>query len=136
MVGFPGESRQDIEDTIDLIRKVGFDNAFTFIYSKRTGTPAASMPDQIDPQTASEWFDLVLEAVHETADERCSRFTGTDQIVLVEDRNRHRDGWLTGRTQHNLLVHFEGSADLIGTCVEVKITESRGFYLIGRRNQG
>ena len=133
MVGFPGESREDIEDTIDLIRQVGFDNAFTFIYSKRTGTPAASMPDQIDPQTASGWFDLVLEAVHETAAARCARFTGTDQAVLVEDRNRHRGGWLTGRTQHNLLVHFEGPADLIGTCVPVEITESKGFYLIGRR---
>ena len=133
MVGFPGESREDIEDTIDLIRQVGFDNAFTFIYSKRTGTPAASMPDQIDPQTASGWFDQVLEAVHETAAARCARFTGTDQAVLVEDRNRHRDGWLTGRTQHNLLVHFEGPADLIGTCVPVEITESKGFYLIGRR---
>lgn len=135
MVGFPGESREDIDDTIDLIRQVGFDNAFTFIYSKRTGTPAASMPDQIDPQTASGWFDLVLKAVHETADIRCARFTGTDQIVLVEDHNRHRDGWLTGRTQHNLLVHFEGPADLIGTCVTVEITESKGFYLIGRRVQ-
>ncbi len=135
MVGFPGERREDIEDTIDLIKQVGFDNAFTFIYSKRTGTPAALMSDQIDPQTASAWFDLVLEAVHETAGERCARFAGTDQVVLVEDRNKHRDGWLTGRTQHNLLVHFEGPADLIGTSVEVEITESKGFYLIGRRVQ-
>ena len=135
MVGFPGETREDIDDTIDLIRQVGFDNAFTFIYSKRTGTPAASMPDQIDPRTASEWFDLVLEAVHETAGERCARFTGTKQTVLVEDLNRHRSGWLTGRTQHNLLVHFEGSDDLIGTCTEVEITESKGFYLIGRRDK-
>ena len=135
IVGFPGETADDVQDTIDLVREVGFDNAFTFLYSKRTGTPAASMPDQVDPDTASVHFNRLLEAVHETALERCGRFAGRTVKALVEDVNRHQEGWVTGRLEHNLLIHFPGKRELIGECVDVDVKESRGFYLIGDRRE-
>ena len=131
MVGFPGESEEDVEQTIELVREAGFDNAFTFLYSRRTGTPAAEMPDQIDEGTAAVWFDRVLAAVHDTAAERCARFEGREMSVLVEQESRHGNGWLSGRISHNLLVHFRGPASWIGTVRPVRITESKGFYLMG-----
>ena len=134
IVGFPGESEEDAVQTEDLVRQVGFDNAFTFIYSKRSGTPAAEMPDQIDPETAAERFDRLLKVVHETAFAKCARFTGRTVMAFVEDLNRHQSGWVTGRIEHNLLVHFPGGPELIGQCVPVRVTESKGFYLIGSRS--
>ena len=131
MVGFPSETETDIDQTIDLIERSGFDNAFTFLYSRRTGTPAAAMEDQVDGKTASRWFDKVLEAVHCSARERNRRFAGRIMPVLVEQENRHNDGWISGRISHNLLVHFKGSPKLIGKIIPVKITESKGFYLMG-----
>ena len=131
MVGFPGEREEDIDQTVELIREAGFDNAFTFLYSRRTGTPAASMPGQIDGETAAAWFDRVLAAVHDTAAERCARFEGREMPVLVEQESRHGNGWLSGRISHNLLVHFKGPASWIGTVRPVRITQSKGFYLMG-----
>ena len=86
----------------------------------------------IDENTASMRFNQLLEAVHETAFERCARFTGQVLPVVVEESDRHQSGWVTGRTQYNLLVHFPGGKELIGSCAHVKIEESKGFYLIGR----
>lgn len=131
MVGFPGEREEDVDQTVELVREAGFDNAFTFLYSRRTGTPAADMPEQIDEQTAAGWFDKVLTAVHDTAAERCARFAGRTMSVLVEQESRHGNGWLSGRISHNLLVHFKGPASWIGTVRPVRITESKGFYLMG-----
>ncbi len=133
MIGFPGEEERDVADTIDLVKQAGFDNAFTFIYSKRQGTPAATMPGQIDGETAAARFNQLLEAVHETAYKRCERFVGMTLPVMIEDQNRHQEGWMTGRTEHNLLVHFPTDSCRIGSTVPVKIVESKGFYLIGRR---
>ncbi len=131
IVGFPGETEEDAEATRTLVEEAGFDNAFTFLYSKRSKTPAAAYDDQIDPETAQARFDRLLETVHRTAMKRTERFTGTVQTVLVEETDRQREGWITGRLESNLIVHFAGDADRIGTFVKVRITENRGFYLIG-----
>ncbi len=131
MVGFPGETEEDFEETLDVVRKVGFDNAFTFLYSKRSGTPAADMPDQIPADVAKERFDRLLGEVQSIAKERSERFVGTTQDVLVESENRQIEGYMTGRTGGNYLVHFPGCAGFIGKIVPVKLTESKGFYYMG-----
>lgn len=130
IVGFPGESKEDAEETASLVKEVGFDNAFTFIYSPRTGTPAAQMP-QLDPDFVKENFDMVLNTVQETARERVARFKGQTMDVLVEEVNEHDSQYLTGRLSNNILVHFKGGKRLIGNIVPVKLIESKGFYYIG-----
>lgn len=131
IVGFPGETKEDIEDTIDVIRHVRFDGAFTFIYSKRTGTPAAAMEDQIPEDEVKENFDRVLQAVQEVSREMAERFEGMTDIVLVEEVNEQDAQLLTGRLGNNLLVHFPGDKALIGHIVKVKLTKCKGFYYIG-----
>ena len=131
IVGFPGETKEDIEDTIDVIHKVNFDGAFTFIYSKRTGTPAAAMENQVSEDEIKENFDRVLLAVQETSKQMATRFEGTTDSVLVEGINEQDDKLLTGRLGNNLLVHFKGSPSLIGTIVQVRLSECKGFYYMG-----
>ena len=130
IVGFPGEERCDVEDTIDVIRKAEFDNAFTFIYSIRTGTPAAKMK-QVDERVAKEHFDMVLSAVQETARKRAGRYTGQVLDALVEEVNEHDPSLLTGRLSNNTIVHFPGDPSLIGQIVDVRLAECKGFYYIG-----
>ena len=132
MVGFPGETAEDVEDTIDVIRKVGFDNAFTFIYSVRTGTPAAAM-DQVPEEEVHAGFDRVLEAVQETARKQVARLQGQTLTALVEEVNEQDASLVTGRLSNNTIVHFPGSADLIGQIVPVKLEECHGFYYTGHR---
>ncbi|MBE5854028.1 MAG: tRNA (N6-isopentenyl adenosine(37)-C2)-methylthiotransferase MiaB [Lachnospiraceae bacterium] len=131
IVGFPGETREDVEDTIDVIKKVGFDNAFTFIYSKRTGTPAASMPNQVPEEEVKVNFDAVLKTVQETARARVKLLEGQILPVLVEEINEHNPELLTGRLSNNILVHFKGDTSLIGTIVNVSLDEYEGFYYMG-----
>ena len=131
IVGFPGETDADIDDTIDVIDTVGFDGAFTFIYSKRTGTPAASMPDQVSPEDVKRNFDRVLAKVQETNTKRSSLIEGEIMDVLVEDINRQDPSLVTGRLSNNLNVHFPGDASLIGRIVPVRLKECKGFYYIG-----
>ncbi len=135
IVGFPGETEEDFLDTLDVVRKSGFDTAFTFIYSKRTGTPAAKMDDQIPQEVIRDRFDRLLSLVQETGRSRSARFTGTVQEVLVEEENREK-GLLTGRTEHNLLVHFPGDPSLIGTYVPVQLDTCKGFYYFGTVKRG
>lgn len=130
IVGFPGETEADFEDTLSLVREVGYDSVFTFIYSPRTGTPAASMPDQVPEKTVHERFDRLLGVVRETAEERCARFLGRTMDVLVEDENKE-PGYVTGRISNNITVHFKGSKDLIGKIVPVTLDDCRGFYYFG-----
>ena len=132
IVGFPGETEEDFADTLSLVREVGFDSAFTFIYSKRTGTPAASYPDQVPDEIAHERFDRLLAAVKEGAEERCGRFSGQVLEVLVEEENR-QPGYVTGRTPHNIVVHFPGTQEDIGKIVNVRLSDPRGFYYFGER---
>ncbi|MBQ0000470.1 MAG: tRNA (N6-isopentenyl adenosine(37)-C2)-methylthiotransferase MiaB [Clostridiales bacterium] len=130
IVGFPGETEEDFLETMDVVAQAGYDTAFTFIYSKRTGTPAASMPDQIPEDVIKDRFDRLLKLVQDKGHERSSRFLNTVQEILVEEESRD-PGVMTGRTEHNLLVHFAGTKCQIGTLVKVKLTESRGFYYFG-----
>lgn len=132
MVGFPGETAEDVDDTIDVIRKVGFDNAFTFIYSVRTGTPAAAM-DQVPEEEVHAGFDRVLEAVQEIARKQVARLQGQTLTALVEEVNEQDASLVTGRLSNNTIVHFPGSADLIGQIVPVKLEECHGFYYTGHR---
>ena len=133
IVGFPGETEEDFLETMDLVRRVEYDSAFTFLYSKRTGTPAAAMEDQVDEATAHERFNRLLLEVQTIGRKRSSRFENTVQSVLVEDVNRQESGFVTGRTGHNLVVHFEGDRSLIGSIVDVRLTKAHGFYYVGKR---
>lgn len=130
IVGFPGETPADVEETIDVIRQVKYDNAFTFIYSKRTGTPAAAM-EQVPEAVVKEGFDKVLRTVQNTAKEQVARYQGSVCEVLVEEVNENDSSLVTGRMSNNTLVHFPGNADLVGRLVMVSLDECHGFYYMG-----
>lgn len=130
IVGFPGETEEDFEETLSLVREVKYDTAFTFLYSKRSGTPAAKMADQIPDDVAHARFDRLLAAVKEEGERMSSRFTGQVVPVLVEEKNRE-EGLVTGRMSQNLVVHLPGNDSLIGQIVDVRLVESRGFYYFG-----
>lgn len=131
IVGFPGEEPCDVDETIDVIRKVKYDNAFTFIYSKRTGTPAAAMENQVPEEVVKEGFDRLLKVVQDTARERVSRLQGQTLDALVEEVNEQDERLLTGRLSSNTIVHFEGDRSLIGQIVPVYLKECHGFYYLG-----
>ncbi len=131
IVGFPGETLEDVEETIAVVKEVQYDNAFTFIYSKRTGTPAAAMENQVPEDVVKEGFDKLLKVVQDTARERVKRYQGQVMDALVEEVNEHDASLLTGRLSNNTLVHFPGDKSLIGSIVDVKLTEYRGFYYLG-----
>ncbi len=131
IMGYPGETDADVDDTIDVIEKVAFDGAFTFIYSKRTGTPAASMPDQVPEDVVKRNFDRVLAKVQEISTRQALKIEGQIKDVLVEDINRQDSSLVTGRLSNNLNVHFPGDESLIGKIVDVKLKECKGFYYIG-----
>lgn len=131
IVGFPGETPEDVDETIDVVRKARYNNAFTFIYSKRTGTPAAAMENQVPEEEAQAQFNRVLEAVQQTAAAQAGTLTGQVHTVLVEEMNEHDDSLVTGRLSNNALVHFKGDESLIGQIVTVRLTEAKGFYYFG-----
>ncbi len=131
IVGFPGEGPQDVDETIDVVKRVRFENAFTFIYSKRTGTPAAAMEGQVPETVVKEGFDRLLKVVQDTARERVGLLKGRTMDVLVEEVNGQDEGILNGRLSNNTIVHFGGSKDLIGQIVPVYLKESHGFYYLG-----
>lgn len=133
IIGFPGETPEDVKETMDVIRRVQYDNAFTFIYSKRTGTPAAAMENQVPEAIVKEGFDKVLSLVQDTARKRVALLQGQTADVLVEELNEHDSSYVTGRMSNNTLVHFKGDAALIGQIVPVKLEECRGFYYFGRK---
>ena len=133
IVGFPGETYEDVLDTIDVIKQVKYDNAFTFIYSKRTGTPAAAMENQCSEEEVKKHFDMVLKTVQEVSREQVKRYEGQIQDVLVEELNDHEEGYVTGRLSNNTLVHFKGPKELIGKIVTVKLTVCQGFYYMGEQ---
>ena len=132
IVGFPGETEEDFQETLDVVEKSGFDTAFTFIYSKRSGTPAAKMEDQVPEDVVKDRFDRLLKLVQEKGREVSSRFQGEVQEVLVETESKEK-GIFTGRTQYNLLVHFPGTPDLLGKYVKVCLDTCKGFYYMGTR---
>ena len=133
IVGFPGETEEDFLETLDVVEKVRFDSAFTFLYSRRTGTPAASMEDQIPEEVMKDRFDRLLKRVQDIARECCARFQGQTKDVLVEQVNEQDPTIVTGRMDNNLLVHFPGEPSLIGRIVPVHLDSCRGFYYLGTR---
>lgn len=132
IVGFPGETAADVDETIEVVKEVQYDNAFTFIYSKRTGTPAATMPNPTGEEEIRDNFDRLLKVVQETAKSRVGRLTGEVHGALVEEINEHDSSLVTGRLSNNTIVHFPGDASLIGKIVSVRLVESHGFYYTGQ----
>ena len=121
IVGFPGETEEDFLETVDVVEKVRYDSAFTFIYSKRTGTPAAAMENQIPEDVVKDRFDRLLARVQEIGRSMSARYTGTVQEVLVEEQNSQDTHLMTGRLSNNLVVHFEGDTSLIGKLCQVRL---------------
>lgn len=152
IVGFPGETEEDFAATLSLCEQVEYDSAFTFIYSKRTGTPAAAMEDQVPEEVVKERFARLLEVIQRSSEKKASALTGKKVEVLVEEPDREfkesetekRDTTavecesgddvipLTGRLENNLLVHFKGCRRLIGSLVNVELEECKGFYFTGK----
>ena len=131
IVGFPGETVEDFLETLDVVEKVRFDSAYTFIYSKRTGTKAAAMENQVPEAVVKERFDRLLNLVQTISAEVTMRDTGKVMEVLVEEQNDHDASLVSGRLSNNLIVHFPGSTDLIGKIVSVSLDECKGFYYMG-----
>ena len=123
IVGFPGETEEDFLETLDVVKKVRYDSAYTFLYSKRTGTPAAMMENQVPEEVAKERFDRLLRVVSEISSELAAEDTGRIEEVLVEETNSHEPGLLTGRLSNNLLVHFKGEESLLGRFAQVRLAE-------------
>ncbi|AMJ40867.1 tRNA (N6-isopentenyl adenosine(37)-C2)-methylthiotransferase MiaB [Anaerotignum propionicum] len=136
IVGFPGETEEDFQETLDVIRKVGYTTAYTFIYSKRTGTPAATMDNQVDEDLIKDRFDRMLNVLNPMIHELNEKMVGKIVHVLVEEPSKSNKDVLTGRADNYALVHFEGSKDLIGQIVPVRIIENKTFYFIAERVNG
>lgn len=130
IVGFPGETEEDFEDTLSLIKEVGFTSLFTFIYSKRKGTPAAKMDDPITDEEKSIRFQRLLDTQEKIAAEHCKGMVGNTEKVLVEEKNS-KEGILSARTSGNIIVEVKGEESLIGTFQKAKITNARNFILQG-----
>ncbi len=135
IVGFPGETDADVDDTIDVVKKVGFDNAFTFEYSIRTGTPAAKM-EQVPEDIVKRNFARLLKSVQDTAKIRAERFKGRVEPVLCECVSDHDPSMISGRLSNNMLVHFKADESLLGQIVNVSMNECKGFYYLGEMING
>ncbi|MDD6572515.1 MAG: tRNA (N6-isopentenyl adenosine(37)-C2)-methylthiotransferase MiaB [Thermoflexaceae bacterium] len=133
IVGFPGETEEDFLDTMDVVRKARYDSAYTFIYSKRTGTPAAVMENQIPEEVVKERFDRLLKEIQQISAEMTRKNVNKTMKVLVESLNEQDESLVTGRLSNNLLVHFKADVSLIGQIVDVYLKEAKGFYYIGER---
>lgn len=131
IVGFPGETLEDVEETIDVVRRVKYDNAFTFIYSKRTGTPAAAMENQVPEEIVKTGFDRLLKVVQDTARERAALLQGQTLEALIEEVNEQDASLMTGRLSNNMLVHFPAGNTKIGQLVRVSLDTCHGFYYTG-----
>ena len=131
IVGFPGETEEDFLETMDVVRQVEYDSAFTFIYSKRTGTPAATMEDQVPEEVVKDRFDRLLNLVQEISAKKAGALTGQTLPVLVEEQNEQDASLVTGKLTNNSTVHFAGTPDMIGTIQNVRLNECKGFYYIG-----
>lgn len=131
IVGFPGETEEDFEDTLDVVRKVKFEQAFMFIYSRRKGTPADNMENQIPDEIKHKRFDRLKALYEEVIVENNNEYIGTIQEILVEGYSKTNDKYLTGRTDTNKVVIFEGDSALIGKTIHVKIVSEHVWYLRG-----
>ena len=131
IVGFPGETEEDFLDTLELIKECRFDSVFTFIYSKRTGTPAAEMPNQVEESVIKDRFNRLLKVVNQISNEKINEKLGETVEVLIEEKNEKLDNYISGRLSNNTVVHVPGDESLIGTIQNVKLNEAKGFYYMG-----
>jgi tRNA-2-methylthio-N6-dimethylallyladenosine synthase len=136
IVGFPGETEEDFAETMDVVKKVEYDSAFTFIYSKRTGTPAAVMEDQVPEDVIKRRFDELLKCVQTISAKKAEALTGKTYPVLIEEQNAQDETLVTGRLSNNSVVHLKGTVDMIGKIYPVTLKECKGFYYLGERSDG
>lgn len=132
IVGFPGETQEDFQATMDLIEEIGFDQSFSFIYSKRPGIPAASLPDDVPIEAKKERLYRLQQRIDEMASAISEQMVGTVQTVLVERPSRKDGNVVAGRTENNRVVNVPGHSKLIGQFVAVRITEALPNSLRGR----
>ncbi len=131
IVGFPGETEEEFEDTLDVVRKVKFEQVYMFIYSRRVGTPGDKMENQIPEEIKHKRFDRLKELVESQIEENNNKYVGTIQKVLVEGKSKNNENMLTGRTDSNKVVVFEGNKDLINKLIDIKIVSQHMWYLKG-----
>ena len=131
IVGFPEETEEDFEDTLDVVDKVNFEQVFMFIYSRRVGTPADKMENQVPEEIKHERFDRLKKLADSKVEANNKKYLNTVQKILVEGTSKTNENVLTGRTDTNKVVNFEGSKDLIGKITSVKITKDHIWYLEG-----
>ena len=131
IVGFPGETNEDFEETLSIVKEVEYDSAFTFIYSIRKGTPAEKFEDQIEESEKHRRFDLLVSAVNEISEKKNKVYQDRVEKVLVDGVSKNDKSTLTGRTDGFKLVNFAGKKELIGSIVDVKITDAKTFSLFG-----
>ena len=132
IVGFPGETEEDFEETLSLVKEVKYDSAFTFIYSRRKYTPADNMKDQVPEDVKHKRFDRLLELVRQDTIDSNKVMQGKTVEVLVEDVSIKDENSMHGRTRNGKSVVFKGDSSLIGKLCDVKITKARAFNQIGR----
>ena len=131
IVGFPGETEEDFEDTLDVVSRVNFEQVYMFIYSRRVGTPGDKMENQVPEDIKHKRFDRLKQLVEGQIAERNKEYVGTVQKILVEGRSKTNNSMLTGRTDSNKVVIFEGNDNLIGKMVEIKMVSEHMWYLKG-----
>lgn len=132
IVGFPGETEEEFQETLDLVAQVRYDSAFTFLYSVRQGTPAADFEDQIPEDVKHERFNRLVELVNSISAEKNAVYDGRIERVLVEGRSKRNSNAFSGRTDGFKLVNFKGEENMVGNFVDVEITEGKTFSLEGR----
>ena len=132
IVGFPEETEEDFEDTLDVVNKVNFEQIFMFIYSRRIGTPADKMINQIPEEIKHKRFDRLKNTFEKQVEENNKKYIGTTHKILVEGFSKNNNKMLTGRTNSNKVVVFEGSKELIGKVVDIKIISEHKWYLKGK----
>ena len=136
IVGFPNETDEEFRETINIVKSVTFDNIYSFIYSRRSGTKAAEMPDSTSDEVKSRRMRELLEVQREVSSEHYKRFIGRTMRVLVDDTAKKRDGWLTGKSSEFIIVEFEGDESLIGRFVNIKVTDAMNWAVVGELISG
>lgn len=133
IVGFPGETDEEFEDTLDVVEKVKFEQVYMFIYSRRVGTPGDRMENQVPEEVKHERFNKLKALVESQIQENNQKYIGTTQKILVEGTSKNNEQMLTGRTDSNKVVIFEGDKSLIGNMTELEIVSEHMWYLKGKQ---
>ena len=131
IIGFPGETDQDFEYTMKLIEDIGFDHSYSFIYSRRPGTPAAEILDDVAFEVKQKRLQILQHKINNSAQNISRKMIGTSQVVLIDRLSKKNENEVSGRTENNRVVNFEGSQNLIGHFAEVRITEVKPNSLRG-----